>query len=314
MTFDKVAVIPSIGIGDGLIMMVASHRLYSFGYNVDTYSNSLRSLSDWFQGHSIKNKPSFDKLAETFAQYDLVILQNDNSPFAKAIIKLFREKKIKTLSVFYPSYESEKHGPLTPLDRVFNDEKPIVDNTAQAISSILGLTNISKNNGLTPPVQLTHRLNKHRVLIHPTSTTKHRTWHLNKFIKVASTLSKQGFYPVFCVSPSERSIIRSELSDQFLMPHFDCLSDLALYAFESGALIGNESGTSHLCSNLHLPTLVVTGCHKRIRLWRPGWYKGDVVTPPRWIPNLKGSRIRENRWQSCIFPSQVLKKFHNLIL
>lgn len=312
MTLDRVAVIPSVGIGDALIMMVASHRFYTLGYKVDTYTHALNSLKDWFEGHHFIRRPPLEDLENIFAPYDLIILQNDNSAFAKKLISLHEKRKIKTLSVFYPSYEKNKHSPLRALDRVFNDQKPMVDNIASAISSVLGLNNISKNNGLFPPHDLIHRKYKHRVLIHPTSSVEERTWHFDKFLSVAHKLLENGYKPVFCVSPKEREKLKDFLDDSFDTPEFESLSDLASFAYESGALIGNESGTAHLCSNLHLPTVVVSGCKKRIRLWRPGWYKGSVITPSTLIPNLKGSRLREKKWKSYVFPSQVLSKFNKL--
>lgn len=313
MTLDKVAVVPSIGIGDGLIMMVASHRLLTLGYQVHTYTSALDSLKDWFQEHRFLSKPSQKDIEKIFSSYDLVILQNDNSHFCKTIIDLYRGKKIKALSVFYPSYEKQKHAPLRPLDRVFNDQKPIVDNVASAISSVLGLNNISKNNGLLSPRPLIHRKYKHRILIHPSSSTIERTWHFEKFLQIGNHLLESGFKPVFCVAPSERELFTHRIGHDFDLPYFNNLSDLASFAYESSALIGNESGTAHLCSNLQLPTVVISGCKKRMRLWRPGWYKGSVVTPLRFIPNFKGSRLRERKWKSYIFSSQVLTQFNKLI-
>lgn len=313
MTLDRVAVIPSRGIGDGLIMMVAAHRLLTLGYKVDTYTSALSSLSSWFKNHTFLEKPELNLLPDIFSNYDLIILQNDNSAFAKEMISLYEQKKIKALSVFYPSYEKDKHSPLRALDRVFNDQKPIVDNTATAIASVLGLNHTSKNNGLFPPCHLTHRKFKNRVLIHPTSSVCERTWSLDKFMDIGFKLLDNGFKPVFCLSPNEKEQLQSSIENHFEVPHFETLSELAAYAYESLALIGNESGTAHLCSNLQLPTVVIAGCRKRIKLWRPGWYKGSIITPSTFIPNVKGARLREKHWQSFIFPSQVLTKFNKLI-
>lgn len=314
MTLDHVAVIPSIGIGDGLIMMVASHRLYCQNYVVTTFSEPMIQLKHWFENHHFAKRPPLEEVEAIFSRFDLIVLQNDNSPFAKHLLSLHKEEKLKALSVFYPSYEPQKHPALTPLDRIFDDRYPMVDNTARAISSILGLNHISKNNGLTTPSSLIHRRYKHRVLIHPTSRDPHRNWPQKKFLNIAHELKKQGFSPVFILGPSETGPWISLLEGHFPMPLFPHLSDLASYAFESGYLIGNDSGIGHLCSNLQIPTLILSNRKHYISLWRPGWYRGDVVTPPAWVPNWKGSRLRENHWKTFISPKHVLQKFEELIL
>ena len=313
MVLDRVAVIPSIGIGDGLIMMVVSHRLYCQGFVVTTFSKPLIELQKWFQGHTFMERPPLDLLESTFAPFDLVILQNDNSPFSKKLISLYQEGKLKALSIFYPSYEEAKHTSLSPIDRVFNENRCMVDNAARAISSLLGLNHFSKNNGFILDESYIHRRYKNRVLFHPTSLDEKRNWPAQKFLHVATTLQNQGFQPVFILAPHERANWEPLLQNLFDMPLFPTLEELAAYAFESGYLIGNDSGIGHLCSNLHIPTLIISNRKKYMRLWRPGWYRGDIATPPSWIPNFKGTRLRENKWKHWISTSQVLKKFHKLL-
>ena len=210
MALDRVAVIPSIGIGDGLIMMVVSHRLYCQGFVVTTFSKPLVELQKWFQGHTFVERPSLDLLESVFAPFDLIVLQNDNSPFAKKLISLYQEGKLKALSIFYPSYEEAKHTALSPIDRVFNENRCMVDNAARAISSLLGLNHFSKNNGFILDETYTHRRYKNRVLFHPTSLDEKRNWPPQKFLQVATTLQNQGFQPVFShrKGRSSRQILR----------------------------------------------------------------------------------------------------------
>jgi len=313
MTLDKVAIIPSDGIGDALMMMVASHRLYCQGYEVTTFSSALIQLQPWFPPHSFKNRPRLEALEHTLKDFDLIIFQHENSPFAAALLSLYHDSKLKALSVFYAKYEEHKHFPLTPLDRVFHEKKPMVDNIARATSSILGLNHISKNNGLTLPAHLLHRRFKNRVLIHPTSREDNRIWPKEKFLSLAKLLEDEGFCPIFTVSPEEKPYWEQMLQGAYLVPSFPTLSDFASYALESGYLIGNDSGLGHLCSNLQIPTLILSSKKKHITLWRPGWYRGDIITPPWWIPNFKGSRLRENKWHKFIQPKDVFKKFLKLV-
>ena len=308
----KAAVICSQGIGDGLLMMVASHRLFSRGYRVTTYQNALHQLSKWFPDHQFKKRSSLedlDKLNQLLSPYDLIILQNDNSPLSKSIIELYKQGKLHNLSVFYSSYEKGKHAPLTSWDRVFDRSRPMVDNIAEAVASVLQCTQISKNNGLVIPAGLEKGQYTKRVLIHPTSTTLYGTWDSYKFIEVANLLAYKGYEVVFCVSPQERPEWVPLVEESFQLPIFPTLSELAAYVYESSFLIGNDSGPGHLASNLHIPTLIIASCRKRMALWRPGWFAGKVLSPSRFIPNFKGSRLREKKWKVFISPKRVLRTF-----
>lgn len=314
MTLDQVAVIPARGIGDGLIMMVASHRLVCQGYHVTTFSKPLMQLDRWFENHTFKERPPLDQIEQIFSQFDLIVFQNDNSEFARVLKKLYKEDRIKALSTFYPTFEEKKHSPLFPLDRVFHEERPMVDNAARAISSILGLNHISKNNGLKAPETLVHRKYKHKVIIHPTSTSEFKNWTPRKYFKLAKALRDAGYTPVFALAPDERDEWIKMCGDLFDIPLLPTLDDLAKLVYESGFMIGSDSGTGHLASNMQLPTLIISNQKDRMKLWRPGWYKGEVLTPPRFIPNVKGMRIREKKWQNFITSAKVLKGFKHLSL
>lgn len=305
----KAAVICSQGIGDGLLMMVASHRLFSRGYTVTTYQDALHQLSKWFPDHQFKKRSSLDQIEKQLRPYDLIILQNDNSDLSKSLIKLYKQGKLHNLSIFYSSYEEGKHAPLTSWDRVFDRSRPMVDNIAEAIASVLQCNQISKNNGLVAPAGLEKGQYSKRILIHPTSTTPHRTWDPYKFIDVAQLLVHKGYEVAFCVSPQERSEWVPLVEGSFQLPIFPTLNELAAYVYESSFLIGNESGTGHLASNLHIPTLIIASCRKQMALWRPGWFAGKVITPYRFIPNFKGSRLREKQWKAFISPKRVVRTF-----
>ena len=308
----KAAVICSEGMGDGLLMMIASHRLFSKGYHVTTYTDSLLELQPWFPHHHFQERSSLFPLEEMLSPYDLIILQNDNSNRSFSIIDLYKRGRLKSVSVFYSNYCPSKHPPLTSWDRAFDLSLPMADNIAFAIATVLQSKHVSKNNGIVPPENLIHRKYKKRVLIHPTSTSPHRTWHPHKFLKVAKALKKKGLEVSFCVSPKERKEWIPLIDERFLLPEFPTLAELASYIYESGYLIGNESGTGHLASNLQLPTLIIASCRKQMALWRPGWFSGSIITPHRLIPNLKGSRLRERRWQHFISYKKVLSAFSQL--
>ncbi|MCB1109964.1 MAG: hypothetical protein KDK64_03215, partial [Chlamydiia bacterium] len=247
----KAAVVCSKGMGDGLMMLVAAHRLRLEGYDVTTFQDSLGELESWFPHQQFAKRSTLDSL-DTF---DRIILQNDNTPFSFNLIQKYREK----IHIFYASYEEGKHHPLMPQDRVFDRALPLVKNIAQNTASILGKNDPISENGMVVPQGLTYRKEQKRIVIHPTSTTPLRTWSREKFLEVAKRLEEEGYNVVFSLSPEERESWRGI---PFAIPEFPDLSALAAYLYESHFLIGNESGTGHLASNLGIPTLIVAKCPK----------------------------------------------------
>ena len=294
----KAAVIPAIG--DALLMMIASHRLQMAGYAVTTFHPNLVELSPWFEDHRLES--TYDDLSD----FDLIVIQNDNSDRVKDLKRRFEKGELPNLSVFYPTHELHKHGEPSVYDRVFDARASMADNIAIAAAGLVKSSHISKNNGLTPPPGLVFNQNPQRILIHPTAGEASKVWPFDHFIWVAQKLSYLGYEPVFTLSPDERKRVSTL---PFPAPRFETLHDIASYLYESGGVIGNDSMTGHLASNFHLPTVIVANCHKRMKLWRPGWLNGEVVTPPRWIPNFKGSRIRNSYWRRWVRPSSVLKSF-----
>lgn len=298
----RAAVVCSKGMGDGLMMMTASYRLLKEGYEVTTFQDTLGELENYFPGQTFEKRSTIDSLDG----FDLILLQNDNTPFSFNLIDRYREK----IHIFYASYEEGKHRPLTSQDRVFDRALPMVANIATQTASILGKVDTLMENGLCVPENFSYRKYQKRIVIHPTSTTPKRTWTREKFLHLAEKLEKEGYEVVFSLSPKEREDWRGI---PFAIPEFPDLADLAGYLYESFYLFGNESGTGHLASNLGIPTLIIASCPKQMALWRPGFLLGKVVTPPPYIPNFKLLRLRENRWQYFISPRQVIKTFHEAI-
>lgn len=292
MNNKRAAVIPSKGIGDALLMMIASHQLRLHGYEVVTFHEKLNELQHWFPGHRFEKKETLDA-----GRYDLIIAQNDNSPFISALIEQARER----LSIFYPSYHAYKHQPLSAMDQVFDQKRPMADNIAQGISQLLGSVP-SKDNGLCVPDHLVHRKYKKQIAIHPTSSLPSKNWSASQFIKVAALLKKRGMQPVFVMSAEEK---KGWDFLSFELQTFERLDALAAFLFESDGLIGNDSLLGHLASNLNIPTLVIADNPTLLALWRPGWLPGAVATPPAWVPH----RLRLRFWRHFISSKKVANYF-----
>lgn len=276
----KVAVLSSNEVRDGLLMMVASHRIFNEGYTVTTFHNRLPELSEWFFPHELSSYPSTSELQATLANYDMLILQHDGSERTKQLKRWHKEGMLAPMSVFYPLYQKRLHPPLNRLDRVFDKRCSMVDNISLAVSSLLNVYHHSKNNGICPPPGLVHRKYKKRVIILPHELLE------EKFAKITEAVRASGF---------EVLLIRN--------PETVNLAEAAKLIYESGYLIGCESDLTHLASNLQIPTLMVMS-KKILRLWFPGWLKSAVVTPPRWLPRTI---------EKFVHTSRVLSGFKNLV-
>ncbi|MBI2743685.1 MAG: hypothetical protein HYX48_07190 [Chlamydiales bacterium] len=294
-------VLPSRGIGDGLLMMIASQALYLAGYRVTTVHPALLELKEWFPNHNFAKE-----IPSSLEEWDLIIAENDNSPKIQNL-KSEREKSRLPISIFYPTYLEKKHGALHALDQSFDPSSSFAENASRAISKLLQKERASKDNGIRPPHHLTHRHYHERILIHPMSSSPQKNWTKERYIALACSLKKRGVSPVFIVSPEERSSWLEVESAGFPLPHFSTLSSLAEFTYESHALIGNDSLMGHLASNLGLPTTILADDPKRMQLWRPDWTPSTVITPPSWIPNPKWLRLRKNRWQQFISVSRALR-------
>ena len=308
----KAAVFPAAGIGDALLMMIASARLLELGYEVTTLHPALQQLQEWFPKQKFAQPPPLEQFSTFFSSYDLIIVENDNSLKIRALVQLREERKIENLAIFYPTYELHKHALRGPLDKVFNPKLPMAANIAEATAKLLLLSSSSKDNNILPPADLFYRQHMKRVVFHPTSSALKKNWTPEKYFIVADKLQMKGFEPIFAVSSYERPAWLESEKRGFALPKFESLDQLARFVYESGYVIGNDSLLGHLASNLHIPTLIIADNAQRMRLWQPDWLQGRVITPPHWIPNCKGLRWREQHWQKWISPRRVLVEFDQL--
>ena len=309
MKVKKAAVFASSGLGSGLMMMVASHRLYMQGYAVTTFHNTLIEMRHWFPGHLFARTPSDHDLGWILSEYDIVICEGANREKVHLLSELYHKDAFKTLSIFYTHYNKEIHPPLSPWDRVFSEKKPMVDNIAKAIASLFHLNHVSKNNGLIPLTGLRHRHEKRRVILSPTSGILDHRWTPARFLKTARSLRLRGFTPIFVVRPEERSDWVRVLGKGYGLPEFDTLSELSELVYESGYLISNDSGLAHLASNLQIPSLIIAKERKKKKLWRPGWLSGQVIAPSPLLPKFKSHPLL---WRHLISVPGVVGQFKKL--
>lgn len=311
---EKVAVFCGDGLGDSLIMMIASHAYQKLGYPVTTFTNSLSSFGTWFEGFEFVEKPLLPFCEKMLQPFDWVLLHHENSPRARAIFSLREKPSFPRVISFYNNYRFSKHAPLTPgLDFAFDESKPMVENLSFSLQKLLHLPEPPLDIGLKVPKGLIHRKEKQRVVIHPTSSLSRKNWLPSKFIGLGKRLFKEGFSPYLCVTEQEREPFLPALEFGIQVPKLTHLSELAELLFESGYFIGNDSGPGHLASYLQIPSLILTPFKTSIRHWQPGWKKASILFPPSWIPNFKKLRWKEKYWAHFLSVGRVFQAFEKIL-
>ena len=302
------------GLGDGVNCLVLSNNLQLNGWKVDTYQNVIGSMQPWFPHLPVQSYPPVSELSRILNTYDwFFVVQNDTDEF---VIKLIQEGKrrfpdrIKVIYL-YPS-------PYIVNEPYYSDcltefHLSIAENLRLFCERVMHLPKITKSNGFIPPAGLVHRQFRKRVAIHPTSARETRNWPKEKFVKLALHLKEEGYEPVFIPGgPKERENWKDVEKLGFQIAGFANLDLLAAFLYESGYLIGNDSGLGHLASALGIPTL--TFCRRKTwaNMWAPSFHKGEVVTPGSWIPNIRGFRLRDRHWKKFITVGMARRAFERL--
>lgn len=289
----KIAVISAKGLGDGLLCMVFSHNFAKSGHLVTTFSTPLTQLRRWFEGHRIHPHPTPDKIQILFNNFDLIISQ-DHSCI------LYNDGIIP---------ESQKHKLVIARGQLIDKKKSLVENFARLCKTQFGLPYFEQSNGMTPPADLRYKAHPTRVVLHPFSTSAKREWPLGNFLHLARKLKTKGFVPAFTTSPQEREMLLQKYAEaeEFAIPKFDSLEEMASYLYESSYFIGNNSGPGHLASNFGLPTISLFARKSYAKLWRPSFSAtGKVVTP---LPFAFGARQKEKSLQTLLPVSRVIRHF-----
>lgn len=273
----KFCVVCSSGVGDLAILHIVSHHLKQAGHEVVTITP--HRFGKWLDGYTFSS---------SIEPCDAIFLQYDNSENHRQL------RSSKPVYTFFGSHNLSKHGPLKPgFDFVADPNQTMVANIVQCLKTLFGI-DASSDNGFTPPPDKVYRKYPLRIAIHTTSGHPHRNWPRPKFEGFAKWAKGDGFEPIF-------------------LPTFPSLENLISFIYESGFFLGNDSGPGHLASKLNIPGLVIGREERHMRHWRPGWGAGAVITPPKWVPNWKGFRIREKCWSKFISETKVIKAFKNKI-
>jgi heptosyltransferase III len=287
---NKIAIISANGLGDALLTMVLTQNLVKNGYQITTFSNYLTQLLDWFPNYDIKAIPNINNIHETFVSYDKLI-STDGAPLIAELKKHFPTK----YKIFY--------------EADFCRAKTVLENFLDICHTEFKLPEITKYNGLVVPKDTHYIKHANRVILHPTSTCATKNWPQKKFIQLALKLTRANFTPAFIVGPAERESWEHIIKQGLALPEFANLSATAKYIYESGFMIGNDSGIGHLASNLGIPTLSLFARKSIAGLWRPNWSPGLTVTSTIKLPSAK---LQQKYWKNLLTVRKVMSHFTKL--
>jgi heptosyltransferase III len=307
---EKLAVIfCSHGIGDGLIFLMLSENFNRQGYKVITYHDSLSEMQKWFPHLKIYPYPQKEEISPEFInKFDVIVVNANHLEINKNIRGLAKEIKPDNTFVLYPTTCKGKN---LPGDFLFDQSKTMVENLSIFCHNYFNFKDIVKTNGVTiPQTGLVHRKYKNRVVIHPTSNSYARNWKKEKFVALAKLLKDNNFDPVFIIAPHEKEEFWNNVD--VTIPTFTSLDAIATFIYESGWMIGNDSGIGHLASCLNIPTLTIFTSKRKYLLWRPDFSQGRGVIPYPFLPNIKGVRMREKIWDKTISVRRVFCNFMKL--
>ncbi len=310
----KAAVFCHNGLGDGVNCLVLSNNLHLNGFEVDTFQNVIGALKDWFPHLSVEPYPAVDALPEILQKYDLFFaVWNDSSEFVNKLIQEGKRRFPERMKVIYlygsPNIVNEPYY----ADCLTNSIVSIAENMRIIVEKVLHLPKLTKSNGFIAPVGLSFRKHPKRIVIHSTSSRSTRNWPKEKFVKLALYLKKEGYHPVFVPGPEEIEKWRNLKEFGLELADFPNLDALARFIYESGYLIGNDSGLGHLASALGIPTMSLFRRKTWAKMWAPSFAECVVVAPSNLVPNIRGLRLRDRYWQKFVTVNMARRGFERLV-
>lgn len=294
----QTAVFSGLALGDGLLAMTLAHNLYLNGHQVVLFHRFLGELQSWFPHIPIQPYPPDLK------NFDRFFAIWENTPWMQELLKTLLNKHRERTTVLNPVATPNTDYPFWE-EGQFDGKKPFVENLHFFCRDVLKLENAVRENGIVIPEGVTAKKYPRRIVLHPMSSRATKNWPKEKFFKLKQILKNQGYDPCFVVASYEKE----GWEDAYCL---NSLSELAVFIAESGFMIGNDSGVGHLASCLGVPTLTICRNARLSNFWRPAWTKGEICLPSKWLPNIKGLRLRDKYWQKAVSVDKVLRTFESL--
>ncbi len=112
-------------------------------------------------------------------------------------------------------------------------------------------------------------------VVHPFASQPDKTWPLDRFLSVASTLTRQGMTPIFIAGPGDPS----EGYQGHRVMHNLPLARIKLLMSQAELFLGNDSGPAHMAAAYGVPSVVLFGSSNST-IWSPWRTAHRVLQAP----------------------------------
>jgi heptosyltransferase III len=109
-------------------------------------------------------------------------------------------------------------------------------------------------------------------VLHPFAATAEKTWPVERFLRLAEHLSKQGLEPVFLAGPGDDA---SRFSNFRVLAGSPLRESKVLLAGAS-LFVGNDSGPAHMAAAFGMPVVVLFGPSDHV-IWAPWQVESEVL-------------------------------------
>lgn len=329
----KIAVVSFDSLGDSLLYLLLAYNLQQNGFDVTYFGKVGHQLSEWIP--SLRTLPcaESDDMEMVLADYHLVIkcprkhVRNRLNKDAEYLVHLKSKYLLvcqkapeswvydhtQTLRSKLPSDLCESVQALAKSSgsirfKPFKDESA-VDILCTYMKEKMQLAVVSRQVAIMPPPHLKFRRFEKRIIVSPDSAgPEDKNWGQQQFLFLCRRLKCIGYQPVIVVSPANYNEWQLLNRDEFELPLFNSIGDLAAFIFESALMVANDSGNGHLASFLGVPVVTIYKKRNPKFHWRPDWSTSKVVCPGLVI-KLCNYRV----WRPFVSTRQVLGAVSELL-
>jgi heptosyltransferase III len=283
---DRIAFVTSHRLGDALLSMIVVNNLRREGFKVEVFSGVVYELRDWFPGVIVF---PFTELRARASCYQHIWYERPNRRVAKIPNPHTDSVIVLKESPFY-----RLALPMSTVHRLICQYE-------------LGISRPVLENGLVIPESAQRIKDSPKIIIHPTSSSRLRSWNLKSFIRLVQLLQDQGFEPEFIVGPQEVKVanrLRKAGMKCFISSDINSVAGKLCTAWR---FLGNDSGVGQLASNVGTPTITLFTMTRKAMRWQPCWAPAVAVLPSlsEKFPEL----LRKIIWKYWITPEMVLAAF-----
>ncbi len=235
--------------------------------------NSIRSI-DSTELHRLFVEPAkfdladHDPLINTFADYAWIVtfLGEPNSNFEQNLIftaNCSHSAEVVTLSL-KPPEQAKQHVAEFYVTQFARQSGLPVDEIGVATGErLITVTPADRERGLELLEQTGIDVSKRLVVIQPGSGGRHKCWHFDNFLSIARMLRTVDIEVLFLLGPAEMERLdsrdRARLSGLARCAAHLPLSQVVDLLACSDAVVGNDSGVTHLAAGMGLRTFALFG-------------------------------------------------------